>query len=297
MIAFVLSGGGSRGALQVGALQALLAFGIRPDLLVGTSAGALNAALIASNPTLEGVQSLAGIWKQVTQRDVYPGNHLQTLWRLICRCQSLYSNSAFQRMLRRHLRQAKLERFGDLASGARLFIVATNLTLGQEHVFGDRPADSLFDALMASTALPPLHPPWRCDGADYVDGAFSADLPVRIAIERGAKEIYGLHITRPALTAPTPQGAFDITFGAVGASLMKQTQVQLQFAASLPNVKVHYIPFTAFSDIPAWDFGHAAAMMQAGRLEMQSYLDKLTPTRRPINHRWAEVAVSSPGLD
>ena len=77
MLAFVLSGGGNRGALEVGALRVLVERGIRPEMLVGTSAGAVNAAMVASDPTLEGMQRLVNAWREVTKYDVYPGNHLK----------------------------------------------------------------------------------------------------------------------------------------------------------------------------------------------------------------------------
>ncbi|MFF4796571.1 patatin-like phospholipase family protein [Streptomyces sp. NPDC001276] len=70
--AFVLSGGGSLGAAQVGMLRAMTAHGIRPDLVVGTSVGSLNAAYFAARPDAQGVEELARVWLQVGEHDVYP---------------------------------------------------------------------------------------------------------------------------------------------------------------------------------------------------------------------------------
>ena len=79
--------------------------------------------------------------------------------------------------------------------GARLFVTATHLRTGRLHVFGDDPNDRVLDALMASTALIPLHPPWEIDGEKYVDGGTVTPLPIRVALERGATEIFALHIS------------------------------------------------------------------------------------------------------
>lgn len=110
MVAFVLSGGGNRGALQVGALQALFECGIVPDILVGTSADAVNAAYIATKPTLEGTQELAEIWQRLTKEDVCPGNRLTILWRIIARRDSLFPNANFLRFIELHA-SSGVERF------------------------------------------------------------------------------------------------------------------------------------------------------------------------------------------
>ena len=70
--AFVLSGGGNLGAVQVGMLQALADRAIVPDLLVGTSVGALNAAFLAAGPSPSRIAELAAIWRGVRRSDVFP---------------------------------------------------------------------------------------------------------------------------------------------------------------------------------------------------------------------------------
>ena len=87
VLAFVMSGGGARGALEAGALRALLEAGIRPDMLVGTSIGAVNAACLALNG-LDGT-GLAGLetaWRDAAAADLLPANYLwQTLRALVGR--------------------------------------------------------------------------------------------------------------------------------------------------------------------------------------------------------------------
>ncbi|MFP5254208.1 MAG: patatin-like phospholipase family protein, partial [Actinomycetes bacterium] len=70
--AFVLAGGGSLGAVQVGTLAALAERGVGPELIVGTSVGALNGAWIASRPGEPGALALAELWRSVCRRDIFP---------------------------------------------------------------------------------------------------------------------------------------------------------------------------------------------------------------------------------
>jgi len=287
-LAFVLSGGGARGALQVGALQVLLERGLKPDLLVGASAGALNAAFLASDPTIVGLQRLAVVWRQVVKDDVYPGSRLFVLWRLLRSCESLYPNDRFQRFVRHHLRAAHLKVFGDIPNRLRLYILATDLSTTDAYVFGDRPDDLLLDAVMASSALPPLHPPWRINGAAYIDGAFASELPVHVAAERGAREIYALHITDANCSAQSLNGVVEITVRALGAFTRQQLEHELQVSDQWPTLRLHYVPLTAFSDWPVWDFRRSAEMIKEGRAAMLAYLDAPTRSQDVSDGRWLD---------
>ena len=99
MIAFVLSGGGNRGALEAGALVALFERGIQPDILIGTSAGAVNAAALALNPTLEGAQAVAAMWKTIKQSDIFPGNWFTFAWRFLTGADSLSPNDNIRKLI------------------------------------------------------------------------------------------------------------------------------------------------------------------------------------------------------
>ncbi len=273
MIAFVLSGGGNRAAQQVGALQVLLEQGLKPDLLVGTSAGALNATFLAANPTVDGARRLATFWREVTRQDVYPGNAWSMLWRLSRNRDSLCSNANFRRFIDTHLQAAGLRRFSDIPSGVRLYMVAEQLDTGAPHVFGDEPDDLLLDALMASTAVPALHPPWVSAGVAYVDGALVAQLPIRVAIERGARDVYALYITRPMRVDQPARGMQSITTRVLDHIMAGQVAAERQIEQDMPAVRVFCVPLTASPGLPYWDFTHAAAMMHEGRAAMRGFLD------------------------
>jgi NTE family protein len=274
MRAFVLSGGGTRGALEVGALGVLLERGIQPEMLVGTSAGALNAAYLAVHPTLEGVRELARVWREVDRDSVYPGNPLTVAWRLLAREDSLFSNRRFREFVEASMPH-EANRILDI-EGVRLFITATNLNTGELRVFGDAPSDVLLDAVMASTALPPFHPPWVCDGQQYVDGGAVANLPVRVAVDRGATEIYAIHVAPREVPAPV-SGVMNVALGSAYAVLNRLAEEEIEDVIAAPGVTVHYIRLDAFQRVSPLDFGYSAEMIAEGRRVMEAYLREPQP--------------------
>ena len=152
MLAFVLSGGTNKGALQVGAMRYLLENGHAPDFLVGSSIGSINAAYMAYNPTLEGVQGLGELWQEVTQGDVFPGGWKTALWRFIRKESSLFPNDRWYEFVKRQAERVDRKYFGELELPC--YVLATDLETGKSKVFGQNPNDSILDALLASTALP-----------------------------------------------------------------------------------------------------------------------------------------------
>lgn len=274
MRAFVLSGGGTRGALEVGALEVLFEHGIRPQMLVGTSAGAINSAYLAAYPTLEGVRELARLWKEVDRDDVYPGNPLTVAWRLLAREDSLFSNRRFREFVRATM-PSEVERFSDIQD-VRLYITATNLNTGELRVFGDNPSDAILDAVMASTALPPFHPPWVCDGQQYVDGGAVANLPLRVAVDRGATEIYAILVAPREVAAPV-SGLMNVAVGSAYAVLSRLAQEEMDAVLARPDLTVHLIKLEAFQHVSPLDFRYSAEMIEEGRRVMEAYLREPKP--------------------
>lgn len=262
--AFVLSGGGSLGALQVGALRLLLEKHIVPDILVGCSVGALNASFLAVAPTVEELTRLEEAWRHVTTERVYPGSKLHIFWRLVTGQDSLHDNRRFYEFLQESGCSPSLT-FGDL-QGARLYVTATHLPTGRLHVFGDDPNDRVLDALMASTALTPLHPPWEINGERYVDGGTVTPLPLRVALERGATEIYALHLHQPDAkpTRRRLRGVADHIYHAVSTMLRQQADHDLHLAEDARRVRLHYLPLWSDEPIEPTDFSHSAVLIEQG---------------------------------
>ncbi len=201
MIAFVMSGGGNRGALEAGALLELLEAGIKPEMLVGTSAGALNAAFLATNPTLEGARKLADLWTHGRKEDFFPSGWFGMIWRLI-RGQSLFSSDGLRRMAERYIPPDK-RHFRDL-QGIRLYTTAANLNTGKLYVWGDQSDASIIDAAVASAAHPLAFPPLKYQDYQLVDGGVVANVPIGLAVEKGATEIYVLNVGYSGQLVPDP---------------------------------------------------------------------------------------------
>lgn len=264
MRAFVLSGGGNRGPLQVGALRALLEAGIRPDIIIGCSAGALNAAFMAREFSLAQVERLLAVWERTGKENVYPGGSLQILWRILRRKDSLYDNSNFYAHLQRNGLDPALT-FDDLADDISLYITATHLQSEKLRVFGDKPGDRVLDALMASTALPPVHPPWTIDGERYIDGGTVTPLPLRVAVERGATEIFGLHIwDEPNPAEQLQKGVSAVINRSISTMLRLQAQHDLLLTAVAKKPRLHNIRLWADSMPGIDDWSQAHRLYEAG---------------------------------
>nr|WP_290665725.1 patatin-like phospholipase family protein [Ardenticatena sp.] len=280
MLAFVLSGGGNRGALQVGALQILLEAGIVPDMVVGTSVGAVNAAFLAVDPTPRGAYRLADIWRRVRKDDLYPGTHLTALWNTIRGREGLFSNANWFAFLQKH---TPVKRFGHLRIPA--YVVATDLETGRQVVFGDNPDDPIVDALMASTALPPLHPPWVYEGRRLIDGGAVADLPVRVAIDRGATEIIALNLANPHTPGEQLRSLVGIVNRAVSVLVWRHVEADLEHAALLGNVRLRTIDLRVEMTLAPWDFSQTSRLIAEGRemtrrtLEADPYCPSVPPQR------------------
>lgn len=294
MRAFVLSGGGSHGASQVGALRALLERDIRPDMLVGCSAGALNAAHLARAVTLEQIQRLAEIWRAVSRRDVYPENRLGTVWRFLTGADSLFDNRNFYAFLQQW-GTTPATRFGELGA-VPFYATATHLATGQLHVFGDNPNDRVLDALMASTALTPMHPPWEVDGERYIDGGTITPLPLRVALERGATEVYALHIVEQkdgSRSKSLARGIVGLLTNSMSTMLRLQAQHDLLLAEIAKRVQLHYICIPIPNAPEGTDFSQADRLMEQGYQAAQAFFGEhkaATRETHPVPSLWTRFA-------
>lgn len=187
-VAFVLSGGGPLGALQVGATRALSEHGIRPDLVAGTSVGALNATFIAFDPTPAGVEGLEQLWLGLRDTDLFPGGRFKASWaRMLVKGNRVFDNSGLRRLVTERLPDARFE-----DARIPLAIVATDLETGAEKVFSSGP---ILEPLLASTAMPGIFPPVMIDGREYTDGGVADNVPIGPAVSMGARTIYVMNST------------------------------------------------------------------------------------------------------
>ena len=208
--AFVLSGGGSLAAVQVGMLHALYENGIAADLLVGTSAGAMNAAFIASRPqTTATARALGRIWRNLQREDMFPVSLTAIVGGVCGNRDHLVRDRGLRQLVRRHIE------FDDLADASiPLHLVAFDLTTGREVLLSDGPS---VDAVAASASIPGIYPPVGMGDMRLIDGGVVNNTPISHAIELGAERIYVLPAQHPSQPlARVPKNALDASIYGLG---------------------------------------------------------------------------------
>jgi NTE family protein len=250
-VAFVLAGGGSLAASQVGMLRALTEAGITADLVVGSSAGAINAYCYAEHPTGSGLERLSGLWCGLRRRDVFPLRPDHILGGLIGRRDGIVSPDRLRDYLRRQVGSA------DLADASMpTHLVATDLAAGEPVVFS---SGSAVEALMASTAMPGVFPPVRIADRQYIDGGVTADTPIRQAEDAGATVTYVLPSVGPEKPA-TLHGAVPVLMHAVGHVFGHAVATDVAGARG----EVHVLPAPAQGRANPFDFRATARLIDEG---------------------------------
>ena len=247
MIAFVLSGGGNRGPLQVGALEVLLSRGIRPDLVVGTSAGAINAAYLAAYGPDADMRDLAARWRGVRRDLVYPGNVFTMALRVLMGADSLFPNYGMRQLIEDHLPPG-VRTFGDLQLAC--YVTAVDLRTSRLYLFGEDPDAPLVEAILASASVPGIHPPVPYHGMQLVDGGVVAATPAGIAIDKGATVIYAINVGYGGEPRQPVRGLLAILKRTLDTLIVQSLLDDLDRAAADPAVELHHIHITAFQGIP-----------------------------------------------
>jgi NTE family protein len=188
-VAFAFSGGGPLGAMQVGSLKALAEFGVRPDMVVGTSVGALNATWTAFDPSAEGAAALEKVWLELTDADLFPGGRFKASWaRFLVKGNRVFENSGLRRLVETRLGDDV--RFDD--AQIPLGMVGTELEHGGEELFT---SGRILEPLLASTAMPGVFPPVQIGDKSYIDGGVVNNVPIAPAVSMGARTIYVMNST------------------------------------------------------------------------------------------------------
>jgi len=261
-LAFVLGGGGARGALQVGALRALFEAGFKPDLLVGTSIGAANAAALALwGANLAGVEALERQYRQVAQANLMDPR----LARITLRTLSGRQNHHASRQVEKYLITLGITpdiRFEDFPH-VRLALIGADLKTGEPVIYGQDPRQSVLEGVMASIAIPPWFAPVEKDGHLIMDGGAFSNLPVEPALKMGAKEIIALDLNDPAFFSGSGPGLLPDLEQLLFFIIQRQTALEIALAKAL-KVKVHYIELRSQPPIPVWDFSNYQELIQTG---------------------------------
>jgi NTE family protein len=278
--AFVFSGAGNRGPLEVGALRVLLNHGIKPDLIVGTSAGAINAVYLAAHGADDPAVTdrMAALWMQATEKTVYPGNLFSIGWRLINKQESLYNSDGMRALIQGAL-PSGVTKFGDLR--IPLFTTATDLISSRLFLFGEDPAASLVIAALASASVPVVHPPVSYNGLQLVDGGVVANLPASIAMNHGATEIYALNAGYGGGKVEAADGVLEVIGHTISTFIAQNFLVDMARAEADPTVNLHHIHLESFRDLSFRDFSKTREMVQFGMERAEAYLANPAPRDLP----------------
>lgn len=254
--AFVLGGGGVLGATQIGSLRALLERGVTPDLVLGTSIGAVNGAFLAADPTITGLARLSDLWSELaaatpwqdplirSERSGLRGARARITTRPRLRTH-LYPPGPLLRLLRTHLPVDDIEKMR-----VPYQCVAASVERSVAHWFDSGPAAP---AILASCAVPGVFPAIEIGDEHYLDGGLVHSIPVGRAVSLGATRIFVLHVGRvdqPLVPPRWPWEAAQVAFE------IARRHRYVEEMASLPDdVEVHAMPSGA-DDAPAMSLLH-----------------------------------------
>jgi NTE family protein len=261
LVAFVLTGGASHAAVQVGMLDALLQAGIRPDLLVGTSAGAVNAVAYAADPTEAGISRMIEGWRRMKRSQIFPLKSSGLVLGAIGRRDHLLSNRGLAMAIEQFVGIQRLE-----ASSIPVHVVATDLLTGDPLVLSDGP---VLAALLASTAIPGVFPPVDIAGRLLVDGAVASNTPIMQAETLGASTIYVLPTS--GVGAEAGRGSSPIRLGlyAIGRRLGWSTEPSI---VTTRRSVVRVVPAPPTSAISPYDFSRSARLIHQAAAITRAWL-------------------------
>jgi NTE family protein len=269
-IAFVLGGGGHLGANEVGMLHALLERDITPDLIVGTSVGALNGVAIAADPSLETVAKLRQAWLALGKERVF-ASPFGGAGNLVRKGTHLHSDKNLRRLIERLL---PVERFEELKVPFQC--VAASVERAAEHWFSEGP---IVQAILASSAVPGLLPPVEIDGEHFLDGGLVNSIPIERAIQLGANEVYILQVGRIEQPLAVPKNLLQVA--TVAFEIGRRHRFARDMASLPEGVVGHVLPtgeentLTGLGQLRYRDFTHVVQRMEAAHRASAQYLDRL----------------------
>lgn len=221
------------GSAEVGMLRALFEHSILPDLIVGTSVGALNGAIIAADPTLATVQRMVDTWTSLSDRGVFGGSIVGQLRTLARHRTYLHSDQGLRDLLHAGLgRKLNIE---DLP--VQFECIAACIERASPYWFT---SGSVIDAVLASCAVPGLLPAVEIDGQHYFDGGLVRSVPIGRAIQLGAQRVFVLHVGRleQPLAAPTnPWQVAQVVF-----EIARRHHFEEELSSLPDGIEVHVLP-------------------------------------------------------
>jgi NTE family protein len=271
--AFVLGGGGMLGAHEVGMLAALADAGIRPDLVLGTSIGAINGVFVAADPE-QAAARLESVWRSDVVRGVFRSSIIGRIGTLARSGTHLHQNLPLRRLLEAHL---PVRRFDELPVPFQC--VAASVERAGAVWFQDGP---LIPAVLASAAVPGLLPPVRVNGEHFFDGGLVHSIPVGRAVQLGASRVFVLHVGRIEQPLTAPRRPWEV--GLVAFEIARRHRFVEEMASLPDDVTVHVLPAggTGRNDL-------AAQLRYRDASRVEGYIDRA----RAATAAYLESTVSS----
>ncbi|HSP08905.1 MAG TPA: patatin-like phospholipase family protein [Candidatus Dormibacteraeota bacterium] len=279
-LAVVLGGGATAGAFEVGVIDVLARRGIVPDLLVGTSIGAVNAAFWALNPDSDAGERLLELWLGSNRSIMFPDGPLPMVGRLLQRKGHLTTQQGLDRLLRRSLPEtATIE-----SCKVPLAIVAADADHGRRVVLR---TGRLIPAVLASSAIPGLWPPMEVAGQRLVDGGVVANCDVEAAVEAGMTDVLVVDVMGDGLHRPA-MDVGEVLERSIAALARRQTELGVLAFGRAARIAV-LRPILAFR--PRFgDFSLTRPLFNAGQEATDAFLARHLGPRGSVRPGWFEYS-------
>ena len=259
--AFVLSGGASLGAVEVGMLKALREHGVTPDLIVGTSVGSINGAWVAGHPD-QPLDPLAHIWTSLRRRDIFPTDFLRGLLGFVGRRRSLVPAHKLRTLVEQHLTFERLE-----DAPIPMHVMLAEVLTGRE-VLASR--GRALDAIMASAAIPAVFEPVYIDGVPYMDGGVVNNTPISHAVALGADVVWVLCAGYACAIDEPPRGALAMGLHALTLLLHQQLADDVERYESVVELRI--LPPLCPQEVSPSDFSQGARLIERAYAQSKKWL-------------------------
>jgi NTE family protein len=228
-------------------LKALREVGIRPDFLVGSSVGAVNAAWLSAADPDGGIEGLADVWRSLRRKDVFPLRPPYGLAGFLGLRPSLFNSSGLMRVIRANVPFDRLE-----DAPIPLHVVMTDVLDGRDVAVSTGPA---VDIIAASAAIPGVYPPVMIDGRLYMDGGVMNNAPISHAIGLGADTIFVLPTGSDCELTKAHTSALGLTLHALSLMVNRRLAIELEHYTGTQDVRV--VPPPCSIDLGPSEFDRA----------------------------------------
>ena len=269
-VGYVLGGGGSLGAIQVGMLQALAEHDIAPDIVAGTSVGSLNGAVVARDPK-SAANRLSHLWARLTREQVFPGGLLAQVRTLQHNKTHLFPSTGLAAVI------ADFMGSGTTFADLRVPFAAMSMATARPHVVRDGP---LLPALLASAAIPGIFAPVELGPLRLYDGGLVANVPMRQAVAMGARSLVVLDCDFPGHILEAPGSIAEVLFYTALVAMRTQAVYEAPLVAG--DVPVVYLHGPEPHAVSPLDFRHTGTLIETAYEAARSFL--------------ADLHVTGPGL-